>query len=203
MKATCASQSRWWISIAMAVALIGSSRARGAEEEGNGAAFQAEELVAMVQQILDEGEKAPPQVLGDVDLRTAPPEVKRVAKVLRETRIDISIEKQGLAEVIKVLRETSGLNFAISPRARAALAEEKQELTLSLRRLPLENVLNLLALQMGKYRFTLREGLVYLIREEEYRPAKSLRFYNVTDLIRPRPDFAAPQLALSMPGEKK
>lgn len=203
MKATRASQARWTF-IAMAAVLISSPRARGAEEEqGNGAAFQAEELVAMVREILDEGEKAPPSVLGDVDPRTASPEVKRVVKVLRETRIDFTIEKQGLAEVLKVLRQTSGLNFAISARARAALAEEKPELTLSLRRLPLENVLNLLALQMGQYRFTLREGLVYLIRDEEYRPAKLLRFYSVSDLIRPRPDFAAPQLALSMPGEKK
>ncbi len=202
MKSTRSSVRRWSVIVGAAVLSAGGG-IRGSEEEGGGPAFQVDELLELVKGIIDEDAKPAPSVLADVDLRSASAEVKRVARVLRETRLDLSIEKQGPEEVLAVLREVSGLNFAVSPKAKAALVEEKAALTLELRGLPLEAVLDLLALQLGEYRFTLRYGLVVLIRDEEYRPVKLIRFYDVTDLIRPRPDFVAPPLALGSPEEKE
>jgi len=62
--------------------------------------------------------------------------------------------------------------------------------------LPGRHVLNLIALQLGEYRFTLRYGAVVLIKAEEYRPRRILRMYDVSDVVRKPRDFPAPRLGL-------
>ena len=160
-----------------------------------------EELLALLK-TLEESEP-PPGVLSGIDLKTAPADVRKVAKTVRDTKLDLVVEKQSLDSVLAILKEASGLTFIVTPKAREAMKEMKEtalELTLSLRGLTLENVLNLLAVQLGDCRFTVRYGAVLLVQKDEYRPVKTFRMYEVRDLIRRRPDFVAPTLALETTG---
>ncbi len=149
---------------------------------------------------LEEGPANPPGVLDGVDTRA--PEVARIARTIREKRISLTVDRLDLAATVDILRQVSGVNFVVSPRAREAMRADKPTVTLSLRSLTIENALNLLALHCGDYRFAVRYGAVLLIHKEEQTAVRVTRLYPVQDLVRPRRDFAAPQLALTNESEK-
>ena len=136
-------------------------------------------------------------------LRRKPdPADEKIARALRETRVDLALPKQDLPSTVKLLSQLSGVTMVISRKAREAIDSGKPEVELSVRALTVENVLNLLAVQHRDYRFTVRHGAVLLLHKDEYRPVKVTRLYPVEDLIRPRRDFPAPSLALGTPDEQ-
>jgi hypothetical protein len=191
---------RWSSTIAATLLISGALAGRAPaqvdfEEEDDGSA-RREMLLKLIED-MQSREAAAPSVLGDLDLRQASAEVRKAARVLRETKVSLSLEKESFEDALDLLRRLSGLSFVISAKARKALAEEKPQLTFTLRELPLENLLNLIAIQHPSYRFTLRYGAVMLLHADEYRPAKVLRVYDVRDIVRPRRHFAAPQLGLA------
>ena len=173
-----------------------------AQEEPANEVLGEEKLLELIQ-ALDEGPAPTPGVLDGIDLKTASAETRKVVKALRETRLNLSIEKRDVPSTLELLGQVTGLNFLLSAKARESMEKEKPEVNLTLRGLAAENILNLLAVHLGEYRFTIRYGAVFLIRNEEYRPRRTLRFYAVHDLIRPRPDFPAPRLALGTQDEKQ
>jgi len=165
-----------------------------AQEEAESAADRAEKLIAMIQALEEEAPSS--GVLDGIELEKAPVELRRLARTLRETRLDLILEKRDLPSTVDILRQVTGVNFVISQKARAAIESTKPELTLTLRGLTVENVLNLLQVHLGDLRFTVRYGAVMLVAKEEAPPPKTLRIYDVTDLVRPHRDFPAPTLAL-------
>jgi hypothetical protein len=191
---------RAWLPGAVLAVVSSLSASIGAQDEAEDADARAERLLKLVEMQTAAAEAAAPSVFEGVDLRRAPAEVRKAVQVLRGTRVDLLLEKQTVDEALEILHGVSGIPFIVSARARQALAQEKPEVTLSLRDLPLMNCINLLALQLGEYRFVVRYGAVMLIRSEEYKPRKALVIYEVSDIVRPRPDFPAPQLGL---GEKE
>jgi hypothetical protein len=188
------SRSGWCGSFSIAAMMLAVFCPLRAQDDSDEGAMSVELLLDLIA-ALDEGDRTP-SVLDGLDLATAPPEERKIARVLKETRTDLVLEKATVRDVIDVLRAASGLNFAVSGKARQAIEEEKPRVTVTLRRLPIENAINLVARQLSGFRFTVQYGAVVLIREEEYRPRKFLRIYDVRDLLyRPR-DFPAPKLAL-------
>jgi hypothetical protein len=184
----------WSGAFSIAVMVLVASRGVVAQDDADEGSMTVELLIDLIS-ALDEGDRAP-SVLDGLDLTTAPPEERKIARVLKENRTDIFLEKASVRDAIEVLRAVSGLNFAISGLARKAIEEEKPQVTVSLRGLPLENVLNLVAGQLAGFRFIVQYGAVVLVRAEECRPRKFLCVYDVRDLLyRPR-DFPAPKLAL-------
>ena len=180
-------------------ALVGGT-ARGQEEKET-----AEERAQLLLDLIAKVQEAPqaPTVLGGIDLRTAPAETRRIARVLRETRMDLVVERSDVRATLDILRKVTGLNFIISARARSELETAKPELTLALRRLSAENILNLMLLQLDDFRFTVRHGAVLLVHKEEHRTRQFVRFHDVADLIYIPPDFPAPRLALGTDEEKR
>jgi hypothetical protein len=172
------------------------------EPDEEGPDERARKLVELLQ-ALEEGSGDTARVLDGIDLERASPDLKKLARTLRETRVDLVLEKQGVEATLDLLHQVSGVNFIITPRARAALKAAGTELTLALRGLTVENALNLLLLQLGDYRFTVRYGAVLLVLKEEYQTPKTMRIYEVTDIIRRPRNFPAPTLALPEPRERK
>ncbi len=188
---------------AAATSLIAALLARtGAAQETGGetAAERAEKLVELVRETAQRGEEnaaaLPRGVLSDLDPLKIPAEAKAIVRVLRERRVTLRLEKQDLSAVIDLLRQVSGLSFVVSRAAQEALEKDRPQVNLLLSNLPLENVLNLVAMHLGTYSFTVRDGAVILALSREIRPRLVTRLYPVQDLVRPRPDFVAPTLAL-------
>jgi hypothetical protein len=145
---------------------------------------------------LDKENGDEPSVLGGVDLDRAPAMVRRTAQILKRTKVTLSLEKQDLESALSLFHKMSGVTFVMSAKAREAAVKEKREVSFQFKDLPLENVLNLMALELRDYRFTLRHGAVLLLRREEYKPERILRIYDVRDLIHQPTDFPAPWLGL-------
>jgi hypothetical protein len=180
---------------AFAPAGLAAQSGGGPADDRDSPEARAELLVRLIEKVAFD-EKSDPTVLGDIDLRRAPESVLKIARALKEDRIDVKVAGQEIDLVLDLLRKVSGLNINVSKRAKEKLDEEGPRLDLDLRGLPLENVLNLLAMQLGEYRFIIRYGTLMLVLKEEYRPRKVLRVYSVSDLIRVPPDFPAPKLGL-------
>ncbi|MBI4584949.1 MAG: hypothetical protein HY717_13125 [Planctomycetes bacterium] len=173
-----------------------------AQEDSQRLAVSPEDIVQLVQEV-EKSHADRPAVLGGVDPRSASPEVRKIAAVLRSTKVDLTLEGQKVEDALELLRQISGLNFVISAKARQAMAEEPPKVQLTVRDLPLENALNLIALNLEDYRFTIGYGAILFVHKEEHRPRKVLRIYPISDLVRPLPDFPAPPLALTSPDEKR
>lgn len=177
------------------VSLAGSAAVAEDAAEPEDPASRAEKILRIVQAEIDSGSREP-SVLGDIDPKTASPQVRKAFRALRGTKTDFSLEKQPLSAVLELFQSLAGVPFILSAKARKACEADKVEVSLNLKGISLENALNLLALQLDGYRFTVRYGGVVLVRAEEYKPQKVLRTYSIRDLIYVPPDFPAPPLAL-------
>ena len=164
---------------------------------GDDAEARRERLARVIETaVRSESTRRRPSVLGDHDPRRASAADRKAAAVLRTTPVTLSFDGAEVSDAVETLRQVSGLTFVVSARARRALEENERRVTMTVADLPLENALNLLALLFEDLRFTVRYGAVFLVHDEEYRPRRELRVYDVSDLVRPRPDFRAPRLGL-------
>ncbi|MCZ6793472.1 MAG: hypothetical protein O7J95_07655 [Planctomycetota bacterium] len=198
----------WTTGVALAASLL-LAVSLGAQEDDelDDEASRVERLREVISQTLGKDRRRRrPSVLGDVHPRLASEHDRKVARVLRRTRVRLTFDKARLGDVLDTFREVSALTFVVSGKAsreleKAKAKDEEVEISLSVRKLPLENVLNLLSLKLRAYRFAVRDGAVVLVHDSEYRPRRYLRVYDVTDLVRPRRHFRAPRLGLDLPGE--
>jgi hypothetical protein len=104
----------------------------------------------------------------------------------------VSFEGWKLEDVLDLLRRSARINLVVSARAREALRREQPAIVMQVTNLRVVDVLDLLGLQLDRYRFTIRHGVVLLVCADEYRPATSLRVYDVRDIVQGRRDFPAP-----------
>lgn len=156
----------------------------------------AEHLVQVVKGTLKQKRRRRPSVLGNVDLKRASSHVRRVARTLRGTKVTLELDQQSVGELLSTLSEISDLTFILSGKARRALKKTPVKTSIDVKNLSLEHLLNLLSDRMRTYRFVIRYGAVFLVRDTEYKPKKTLRVYNVRDLIRRPRHFRAPKMAL-------
>ncbi|HVR74801.1 MAG TPA: hypothetical protein VMT52_10735 [Planctomycetota bacterium] len=175
-------------------ATVLAARWGSAEETGAGRAIHEEKLEEIIRRTTEA--RAAPSVLAGVDLARASRAVLAAVRALRIARVDVAFEKTGMKDVLDLLQSVSGLPFIMTKKAREACERDRVQVTLELKGLSLESVLDILVLQLDGFRFVVRHGAVVLLREEEYRPERVLLLYNVSDLVRERPDFPAPPLAL-------
>ncbi len=182
----------------VAVSVLGTSpvfswndRFRMLEDPGDREA----ELLELIHEVLRH-KSSRRSFVNDVDPVHGRRENRRVAYKLRTNRVSVTLEDQSIDDLFDFLRRTTGINFVTSRKARESLDEDDRRLSFSLRDLSVESLLNLVERQMKDYRFTVRYGAVLLVRREEYRPRKYLRFYDVRDIIRRPPSFPAPRLGL-------
>jgi hypothetical protein len=124
-----------------------------------------EALLRLVQSIEDGSSKSASSVLDGFDPRLATAAELKTFRALRRKRVSIALEKADISAALDILGAASGLNFVVSAKARESIEAEKPSLTMKLDDLPLENVLNLVALQLRDMRFAVRYGAVVLLRK--------------------------------------
>lgn len=172
--------------------LLCAGAARGAEAPATG--MDAEKLREIVAAAARRDTTAP-SVLANLDLRSA--DARELARRLKVTRLSVEWDRLSADDALAFLRERAGLACVMSAKAREALARDAPKISLRLRELALADVLDLLATQLGEYRFAARHGVLMLVRAEEHRPATVLRVYDVRDITAPRRDFPGPQLSVA------
>jgi hypothetical protein len=183
--------------LALLTLLVALGPAPAQEEEPGGPGIGEDQLLAIVRKTMAAASTRS-TVTGDVDSARAPLHVRAVVRSVRRMRLSVSFQDSTAREAIDFLRTVTRLSFVLSAKARTALTEEKPTVSMDVQNFPLEDILQLLALQLGEYRFTIRSGAIVLLRAEEYRPRKILRVYNVRRILTPPRDFPAPALGASL-----
>lgn len=113
--------------------------------------------------------------------------------VLRDKKIPtVSFKETPLPSVVEFLQDISGQNIIVDPQMEGA---EEKLVTLELKNISLENILNILVKQLDLEYIFDKEALVIV---EKGKVDKKVIFdiYNVQDLLNPIQDFPGPKLKL-------
>ena len=120
-----------------------------------------------------------------------------IRRTLRRHRLDIDLDDRPLLEAFDLFRQMSGLNLVVSKPAREQIEAAGARVTLHLRDIPLENLLNLMIETSGApVVYGCEFTVLTIAAPEEFPPLKQLGFYPIGDLIQAPPDFPAPRLGL-------
>ncbi len=125
---------------------------------------------------------------------------REIKRKLAEPVGDVIIDDQlPVSEVLRNLREISGLNFVLTNEG--AEVENAQIAGAEYSNLPLENVLSLILRAIGAvdgkpYAYAIKDGAVVIGPRESLKLPEYLIFYDISDLVSRRPDYKAPPLAL-------
>jgi tetratricopeptide (TPR) repeat protein len=104
-----------------------------------------------------------------------------------------------LAVVAQYLQSLTGVNFIISPLV-ADLDPEETMINLQLPTYSVRKVLDLIVATSENLRWKVEDGVVKFVTAEEMLGGQILRFYAVTDLIHPIPDFPGRDINVSVSG---
>ena len=179
----------------IALALLACRPLAFASDDEEAGSLGRDTLVELIAQTLASRPRSRSSVLVGIDPRRASAGELEILRALRRP-VSLTVKNQPVADVLALFRKVSGVNFTMSRRARESLVSGAPKYALSVKRLSLENVLGLFAIQLGDYRFRVRYGTVQMVHRDEYRPRVQTRFYSVSDLVRPKRDFRAPRMTL-------
>lgn len=116
---------------------------------------------------------------------------------LETQHLTIEFRDIPLEEVIDTLQSISGLNFVLTKEARDALESASPVRLAEVKDLPLRNILRLvLEGQEPRFGYVLKSGAIVIGPTDSLSEDTYLEFYEVSDIVRDRPDFKAPKLAL-------
>lgn len=104
-----------------------------------------------------------------------------------------------LAVVAQYLQNLTGVNFVISPLV-LDLDPEETMINLQLPPYSVRKVLDLIAEMSTELRWKIEDGVVKFVTAEEMLGGQVLKFYAVTDLIHPIPDFPGRDINVSPSG---
>ena len=104
-----------------------------------------------------------------------------------------------LAVVAQYLQSLTGVNFIISPLV-ADLDPEETMINLQLPPYSVRKVLDLIIDTSTDLRWRVADGVVKFVTSEEMLGGQVLKFYAVTDLIHPIPDFPGREINVSVSG---
>ncbi|RMG19032.1 MAG: hypothetical protein D6731_00765 [Planctomycetota bacterium] len=119
-----------------------------------------------------------------------------------DTRV-VSVNFRGTTflEAVDFVRDVSGVNIVVSPRARKAFADA--EVNLRLKKVRLRSCLNLVLDQVSPdLRYGFKHGVLWIGTADEWKAQRKLvlEIYDVSDITRRPPNFKAPKIGLGKHG---
>ncbi len=116
---------------------------------------------------------------------------------LETMRVSVDFQDVKLSEAVDYLRDVTGLNFVVDPKAAEAGREAK--VRLKAKDLTVKSALKLMLGGRG-LAATWREGAVVILPEGELQDPTSLRMYDVRAMLMAIQDFPGPKMELVTPG---
>jgi hypothetical protein len=173
--------------IAIGLGLACAIPASAASEE------QAESMESLIELVHTQvGEDVEIGSYGNLMIVTAPKRaVPAQVNARLQQRISAKFHDQSLEDVIDFLRKATNLNFIIDPEVVASAAP----ISIDVESMRLGNVLNWIE-KLGGVTITYSDQAFYVSHGAPKETGKSIRVYDVTDVVTPVPDFPGPELAL-------
>jgi len=122
------------------------------------------------------------------------------ARRLEGMRISVDFDNVKLPEAVDYLRDVSGLNLVLLPRAMEK--DVDAPVRLKVKDLSLKSVLKLLLSARG-LTATYRDGAVVILPKEDLQSATTMRIFDVRALQVKLQDFPGPVIELTSPSSKK
>ncbi len=132
------------------------------------------------------------------------PEVMALEAELRSKRMDADFTDMTLTQVANNIYFASGVPVSVDPEVATELDDAAELVNLSgLRNLPVESLLNILTEQVGdELAWTIRNGRVYITKQEKAQGDAVVRVHNIQDLTFPITDFKGTNIRdIPLPGE--
>ncbi len=165
------------------------------DEEVESIGFSPETIIELIEDVLEKNKKRT-SVLDTVHPEFSSRRDLEVANDIKRTRLSFKFQSNDIVNSVAVLSKLTHINIIVSRKARRALKDSDAEINLSFERVDMEYVLDLIAFQLGDFRFQIQYGALSLVHVSEYKPKKYTKYYNITDLIRKPKNFRAPKLGL-------
>jgi hypothetical protein len=190
---------------ALALALAIGPVARADDERDPKAEQEAlvKRLVELLEKTIAEAEQ------DDLD-RTDPSDageaeaVAEIASRLDRSRISVHFDDVAFHEAVDFLREATGLNLVVTPRAREAADEAKRKIKLQLKAVKTRDVLELVLGQTdARLRYGIRRGVLVIGTLDDWKDRLILDVIPVEDLLYAPPDFPAPDEGLRVLDPKR
>ena len=119
---------------------------------------------------------------------------------LETMKITVDFEDMKLPEAVDYLRDVTGLNLVVLPRAMEKDGESK--LRLKVKDLSVKSVLKLLLASRG-LTATYRDGAIVIVPKEDLQDSTTMRMFDVRALQVKIQDFDGPVMELTSPQSKK
>lgn len=101
-----------------------------------------------------------------------------------------------LTQVAEFFHQVSGVNFVVTKAVLDKLSEEERTVTFTASRLPLTNVLTIIA-EIKALTWTVEDGVVKITTPEDARSKVQLQMLDIRDLITPINDFPGEEITLA------
>jgi hypothetical protein len=117
---------------------------------------------------------------------------------LETMKVSVDFEDVKLPEAIDYLRDVTGLNFVMLPRAMDKDADTK--IRLKVKDLSVKSVLKLLISSRG-LTATYRDGALVILPREDLQDATTMKMFDVRSMLVKLQDHAGPKVELIQPGK--
>jgi len=121
-----------------------------------------------------------------------------VVRKLETMKITVDFEDVKLPEAVDYLRDVTGLNLVILPKAMEKDGEQK--LRLKVKDLSVKSVLKLMIAPRG-LTATYRDGAVVILPKEDLSDSTTMRMFDVRSMLVKLQDFAGPKVELAPAGK--
>lgn len=148
-------------------------------------------LIELIESIVAQDSSEGPIIDSDCN----PAVVDVIVRKLELQQVTFAFRDADFAQCIDFLREITGLNIVLSPKAQDAVKDLK--VTLRLREIALKNALALLLGFGPDLRYGIRFDVLYIGTKDEFVfRGNYLIIYEISEIVYRPPDFEAPELAL-------
>jgi hypothetical protein len=180
--------------IVSCVLFFGFSVSLKAQDESGGLTDEEfrELIINLIKQVA-EAEASKPPIL---DYSTSSKDViKLYCARLETTKITVNFKEVSFSDCVDFLRDVTGMNIFFSKKAQEILQDTK--VNLSVKDLPLLNIMNLLITVNENITYGIKYDVLYIgTKEELVSESLPIEFYLIGDIIYRPPDFKAPDIAL-------
>lgn len=164
------------------------------EEEGMSDEEFKEFILNIIQQIIDEAVAEGP----NVDTESDPQIAKYILRKIELQQVTVYFQDTPFTDCLDFLRDITGLNIVVSPRAREIIEAEDVRINLRLRDLKLKSVLALMLEVSDELTYGVKYDVLYISTREDWAESgQYLIVYSISDIVYRPPDFPAPKIGLS------
>ena len=155
-------------------------------------------ILELIQKMIEDAVAEGP----NVDRESSPQVADFILRKLELQKVTVHFQDTPFDQCIDFLRDITGLNIVISPRARDIIESEDCKINLRLRDIQLKSVIALMLAISNELTYGVKYDVLYIGTVDDWIGSNLYMFvYSIHDIVYRPPNFPAPDIALRDIGE--